>query len=73
MVKNKKEQFAETVKEKAERQADTARQEVGEVVIDATGKYFPKAVRRRRRRDIASGFALGAIVGFLVRFALGER
>lgn len=73
MIEVTKERFAEAVREEAERRTDAARRELGEVVIDVTDEYFPEAVRRRRRRDIASGFALGAIVGFLVRYAVGER
>lgn len=67
------EQFTEAVKRKAELQADSARQEVGEAVFDATDKYFPQAVRRRRRRDVASGVVLGLLVGFLIRYVIGER
>lgn len=73
MVEVKKDQLRETLKHEAERQADTARQEVGEIVVDATGRYFPEAVRVRRRRDIASGFLVGVIVGFVARYLVGER
>lgn len=73
MIKQTNEDFVETIRERAEEEADATRHEVGGIVIDATGEYFPEAVKRRRRRDIASGFVLGALVGFLVRHVVGER
>lgn len=73
MVEVRNNELTETVRERAEERADTARQELGEVVIDATGRYFPEAVKQRRRRDVASGFVVGAMVGFLLRYAIGER
>lgn len=83
MAENRAERFTETIREGAERQADrvregaeqqadTARRELGDIVIDATDEYFPEAVRERRRRDVASGFLVGVMVGFLVRYVLGE-
>lgn len=72
MAGNRAERFTETIREGAERQADTARRELGEIVIDATGEYFPEAVKKRRRRDVASGLAVGLVVGYLVRYALAE-
>lgn len=68
MANNRTERFTESIREGAERQADTARRELGEIVIDATGEYFPEAVRKRRRKDVASGLAVGLIVGFLARY-----
>lgn len=68
MLQSTRDEFTETVRAEADRQADLARQELGEIVIDATGKYFPEAVKQRRRRDVASGFVLGALVGFLIRY-----
>ena len=81
MAENRMERFAESVREGAERQAervregagvqaDTARRELGEIVLDATDEYFPEAVRKRRRRDVASGFVVGVMVGFLVRYVV---
>lgn len=72
-AESRKERFTETIREGAGRQADSARRELGEIVIDATDEYFPEAVRQRRRRDIASGFVVGLMIGFLVRYAFGER
>lgn len=72
MVQINKDQFTETVRAEADRQADLARQELGEIVIDATGKYFPEAIKQRRRRDIASGFVVGALVGFLIRYLVSD-
>ena len=72
-AESKRERFTETIREGAGRQADSARKELGEIVIDATDEYFPEAVRQRRRRDVASGFVVGLMVGFLVRYAFGER
>ncbi len=69
---SKRERFAETIREGAGRQADSARRELGEIVIDATDEYFPEAVRRRRRRDVASGFVVGVMVGFLARYVISE-
>ena len=72
MADTRADQFRETIREGAAQQADTARRELGEIVIDATGEYFPEAVRKRRRRDVASGMVLGLLVGYLVRYAFGE-
>lgn len=72
-AESRRERFTETIREGAGRQADSARRELGEIVIDATDEYFPEAVRKRRRRDVASGFVVGLMVGFLVRYAFGER
>ena len=72
-AESRRERFTETARERAGRQADSARRELGEIVIDATDEYFPEAVRQRRRRDVASGFVVGLMVGFLVRYAFGER
>lgn len=73
MQGNTKEKFKETVRTRAEEQADTAREELGEVVVEATSRYFPEAVMRRRRRDVAGGFVAGAAVGFLIRHFASER
>jgi len=72
MVEERRENLIETIRRKAEQEADTKRQEVGEIVIDATDDYFPEAVKRRRRRDVASGFVLGVLVGFAVRYVVGR-
>lgn len=72
MADNTAERLTQTIREEAEQQAGTARRELGELVVDATGEYFPEAVRQRRRKDVASGFVVGVMVGFLVRYVLGE-
>ena len=62
-----------TVKDQAERQADTARKELGEVAVDVTDRYFPEAASHRRRRHVAAGAAIGGAIGFLVGYLLGRR
>lgn len=73
VVEDTKTRFTEAVKAEAERHAETTRHELGEIVIETTEEYFPEAVQRRRRRDIASGVALGMVLGFLLRYVIGER
>lgn len=68
-----KNEFVESVRAEAELRADRTRRELGEIVAEKMGEYFPEATRRRRRRDIASGVVLGVIVGFLVRYVIEER
>lgn len=60
----------ELVKEEAEKQAESAKHEVGELVIDATGEYFPEKVQARRRRDIARGFAIGFGAGVACSYVM---
>lgn len=72
MVDSRTTRFTETVRSEAAEQADTARQELGEVVLDVTDDIFPEAAMKRRRRDFVGGFVLGVATGFLVRHALGE-
>ena len=73
MMDDTRDRFADTIREGAEKQAVTARRELGDIVIDVTDEYFPEAVRKRRRRDVASGAIAGVIVGYLVRYVVGER
>lgn len=73
MMEVRNSQLTEAMRERAEEQADSARQELGEIVTDATGRYFPEAVRERRRRDVAAGFLAGVVFGFVLRYAVGER
>lgn len=68
-----KSEFVESTKKEAGERADRTRQEFGDVVVEKVGEYFPEAVQKRRRRNIASGFVLGVLVGFLVRYVVGER
>ena len=53
----------------AGRRAGEARADVGKVVLDVTDEYFPEAAAERRRRDVAVGFAAGAVAGLGVGFA----
>ncbi|MDG5775346.1 hypothetical protein VB773_10715 [Haloarculaceae archaeon H-GB2-1] len=72
MMEDVSQQLRETMRAEAGRRADTARKELGERVMDATGDYFPEAVRRRRRRDVAGGLVMGVAIGFLARHVLGR-
>lgn len=56
--------------EEFEHQAEGARRELGERLVDLTEEYFPEATRRRRRRAAAAAFAAGVGAGFLARHAL---
>lgn len=67
MATDVREQLRQAVMDEAERSAETTRQELGDLVYEATGRYFPKAVKRRRRRNMAMGFLIGLGVGVLVR------
>lgn len=62
----------ERARREAERQAVTAKHELGDVVLEVTDQYFPEAVRTRRRRDMARGFAVGVGVGVLIQYLLGQ-
>lgn len=68
-----KNELIELARKEAEVRADKTRREVGDIVVDKMGEYFPEAVNKRRRRHIASGFVVGVLVGFLARYAIGER
>lgn len=62
----------ELAKEGAEKRAESAKQEVGEIVIDATGEYFSEEVKARRRRDMARGFAVGFGAGVALHYAMSR-
>lgn len=62
----------EAAKQRAEKQAETARHEVGGIVLDATYEYFAKEMRARRRRDVARGFVAGVGLGVAVGYAMGR-
>ncbi|MHC3438499.1 hypothetical protein ACYJ1Y_10450 [Natrialbaceae archaeon A-gly3] len=69
MMEDTRSKFAETAREQAERQTESAKQELGRTVLDAADEYFPEEVRRRRRRDMARGFLVGLAVGVILREA----
>lgn len=82
-MENVKEELTETVREEAQRRAengrrqlenraDEGRKELGSHLVSLTEEYFPEAVRRRRRRDVAGGFFAGVVVGFVVRHILRD-
>lgn len=73
MFEDTKSRLAETTKEAAERRTATAKRELGRTVLEATDEYFPEEVQKRRRRDLARGFLVGAAVGVLLRDALRWR
>ena len=62
--------FRELAKEQAGKQAKSAKHEVGEIILDATGEYFEEEMKARRRRDMARGFAMGVGVGFVLRHVM---
>lgn len=64
--------FSELAKEGAEKQAEAAKREVGEIIIDATDQYFPEEVKARRRRDMARGFAVGFGTGVALHYAMSR-
>lgn len=68
-----RDKLTENIKSKAEHQAEITRREIGDIVIDATDEYFPKAVRQRRRRDYAAGVVLGTALGFAIGYGLTRR
>lgn len=83
MLKNAKQEFVDAVRTEAEkrategrqeleRRADEGRRELGTVMVDLTEEYFPEAVRRRRRRDVAGGFLAGAVAGYVIRHLLRD-
>lgn len=72
MMRDARRQFRELAKEQAGKQAESAKHEVGEIVIDATGEYFPEEMKARRRRDMARGFAFGLGVGVALHYAMSS-
>lgn len=72
-VEEIKDEIRKTARKEAAVRADKTRQEVGDIVVDKLGEYFPEAVAKRRRRHVASGFVLGVLVGLLVQYIVGER
>jgi len=54
----------------AERQAETAKHEIGRMVVDAVEEYFPEETRGRRRRIARRAFFAGLAVGFLLGNAI---
>lgn len=72
MLERTRDRLREMAKEEAEKQAETAKHEVGEIVIDATDQYFPDEVKARRRRDIARGFLVGVGTGVALHYALSR-
>lgn len=69
MIRDVRRQLRELAGERAGKQAESAKHEVGEIVIDATGEYFPEEVKARRRRDMARGFAAGLGLGIALGYA----
>lgn len=62
----------ELAKEEAGKQAESAKHEMGEIIIDATGEYFPREMKARRRRDMARGFAAGFGIGIALHYAISR-
>lgn len=60
----------EMAKERAEKQAESAKHEVGEIVLDATGEYFAEEMKARRRRVMARGFVAGVGFGVVLGYAM---
>lgn len=71
MLDDTSDRLRELAKERAGEQAKTAKHEVGEMVVDATGEYFPEEVRARRRRDMMRGFAMGVGAGMVLTYLMG--
>lgn len=64
---------AESAKREMGKQAESAKREMGEIIIDATGEYFPHEMRARRRRDMARGFAIGVGAGVAAHYAMSRH
>lgn len=54
----------------AERQAESARHELGRMVVDAVEEYFPEETKDRRRRIARRAFFAGIAVGFVLGNAI---
>lgn len=72
LARDEVEQLRELAKEEAGKQAESAKHDVGEIVIDATGEYFPEEMKARRRRDMARGFAVGFGTGVALHYAMSR-
>ena len=68
-----KDRYVERLREEVDDRRSKTKAELGEIAVEVVEEYFPETVMKRRRRDLASGFLLGAIAGFLVRHALSRR
>lgn len=72
MMRKARKRLRELAKEGGRKQAESAKHEFGEIVIDATGEYFPEEMKARRRRNMARGFALGFGAGVAVHYAMSR-
>lgn len=66
------EKSAEEVRRELDRRTDGARDQLGERIVDLSEEYFPEAVARRRRRQMAVAFTAGVGAGVAARHFLGR-
>ncbi len=63
-------QYTERVKRRAQVEADRRgeqwREQLGDVVVDATKEYFPEQYRRRQRKRLGAAFVGGLATGVAV-------
>lgn len=62
------EQAKQIAQREAQRQAKTARKELGRIIVDTTSEVFPEQVKARRRKDVARGVLAGLGIGYLLRY-----
>lgn len=59
-------------RDRAERQVETAKEELGPAVLNLVESYFPDQARERRQRIALRSFVAGGAVGVVLRHALGR-
>lgn len=66
----KTDEVTQRAKAQVGEKAESARERMGEQVVEWTKETFPEQYQAQRRKDAATAFGIGVVVGAVVRSAL---